>query len=212
MWRRRAVLAGDDDAWGHVGYALIHFNGMRACAKWLSDWRERPAAQPWMLFNLCLALRTVGRYEESGAVVRHVLQSWPHREGATDLHLFMAVEEALNGSLEAARQHLQQTIVRENIAYDANLFLLAKSVIEFLEAPASARRSQFGETRRQLSTRFSSRKLLFAGLDVRRTFRRAGKVFAREGAGPAARVWLFWKLDWHWLLAPLWLSVVAAIR
>jgi Flp pilus assembly protein TadD len=209
MWRRRTALAGDDAAWGQVGYALIQFNRMRACAKWHSDWRERPAAQPWMLFNLCLALRTVGRYEESGKVARHVLQSWSHREGATDFHLFMAVEEALNGSLEAARHHLGHSIVRENVPYDANLFLLAKSLIEFLEAPAAARRSQFGNTLGLLSTQFSWQKLLFAGRDVRRSFRRAGRVFVREGAGPTARLWFFWKLDWHWLLAPLWLGVTA---
>jgi hypothetical protein len=39
--------------------------------------------------------------------------------------------------------------------------------------------------------------------DVRRTFRRAGDLFHREGAGPAAWFWFKWKLHWQWLLLPL---------
>jgi ABC-type polysaccharide/polyol phosphate export permease len=38
--------------------------------------------------------------------------------------------------------------------------------------------------------------------DVRRTFRRAGKVFVHEGGGWPARLWFGWKLNWQWLLLP----------
>jgi tetratricopeptide (TPR) repeat protein len=203
MWRRRAALTSDDAAWGQVGYALIRFGRMRKTVEWLSDWRTRPAAQPWMLFNLCLALRTAGRYAESLEVTRHVLKSWAHRPGSADLNLFMAVEEALTGSLEQARTYLGRTVVRENVAYDLNLFLVAKTVIEFRDVPPEARHEQFKIARRALATRLSAGKLLFAGLDVRRTFKRAGQLFAREGAGGFAPVWLFWKLHWQWALIPL---------
>jgi tetratricopeptide (TPR) repeat protein len=207
LWRRSDVFASDDAAWGQVGYALIRFGRMRRTVQWLSDWRRRPAAQPWMLFNLCLALRTAGRYAESREVTQHVLKSWPHRQGAGDLHLFMAVEEALTGSLDDAREHLGRTVVRENIPYDVNLSLLAKTVIEFRETPAAERREQFKKTRRQLATRFSAGKLLFVGLDIRRTYKRAGNLFVTEGAGPTASLWLFWKLHWQWTLLPAWIGV-----
>jgi hypothetical protein len=105
--------------------------------------------------------------------------------------------------VEQARDYLGRTVVRENIAYDLNLFLVAKTVIEFRDAPPDARHEQFKMARRALATRLSAGRLLFAGLDVRRTFKRAGQLFAREGAGGFAPVWLFWKLHWQWTLIPL---------
>src|SRR5262249_52997123 len=89
LWRRRDVLFADDAAWGQVGYALSHFKRMKEVARWLSDWPRRTQVQPWMLFNYCLALRHLGRYDDATQVARHVLQSWGHREGSADLRLFV---------------------------------------------------------------------------------------------------------------------------
>jgi len=70
LWRRRDALSRDDAAWGQVGFALIQFNRMNAVARWLADWRSRPNVQPWILFNLCLALRHQGRYDEAYYTVK----------------------------------------------------------------------------------------------------------------------------------------------
>ncbi len=72
----------------------------------------------------------------------------------------------------------------------------------------------FQKVREKLGLCFSAWKLERAMKDVRRTFRRAGKVFVREGGGWPARLWFFWKLNWQWLLvvpiAPL--ALAAAIQ
>jgi tetratricopeptide (TPR) repeat protein len=203
LWRRRDVLVSDDAAWGHVGYALSSFNRMKEVAAWLSDWRTRQSVQPWMLFNLCLALRHLGRYEEANALARYVLEKWGHREGSADMRLFLAVEEALAGRISEAVQHLQRVVIREKVAHDRELLALAKALVEFQQCPAAERPQRFKIVRRHLDECFSAWRLLNVMKDVRRTFRRSGKVFVGQGGGWQARLWFSWKLNWQWLLLPL---------
>ena len=210
LWRRREVLFKDDAAWGQVGFALSKFNLMKQVARWLSDWRQRPDVQPWMLFNYCLALRHQGRYAEVTEVARYVIQTWGHREGSADMRLFLAVEDALAGAIPSAQQHLQQLVIREDVAHDQELLALAKALVEFQQMPAAERSRQFESLRRQLGERFAAWRLLRVMKDVRRTFRRAGKVFIREGGGWRARLWFGWKLNWQWslvLAAPVLLAI-----
>jgi len=71
-----------------------------------------------MLFNLVMGLRQMGRYDEANRVATHVLEAWPHREGADDMHLFLAVEDALAGRLSSADKRLQRAPVREGVFHD----------------------------------------------------------------------------------------------
>ncbi|MCB1127888.1 MAG: hypothetical protein KDM81_15445, partial [Verrucomicrobiae bacterium] len=148
--RRGRSLARDDESWGHVGYGLITLNRMRAGARWMADWRTRRIVQPWMLFNYCLALRDLGRYDEANAVARHVVDTWGHREGAADLHLFLAVEEALAGAVEPARQHLASAVVRKDVAHDQALSALAGALLEHLQTPREERPAGFSSLRDRL--------------------------------------------------------------
>lgn len=198
--RRRELLARDDEAWGQVGYALSRFNRMKRVAAWLADWRTRPNVQPWMLFNLCLALRHLGRYDEANAVARHVVEVWGHRDGSADMRLFLAVEDALSGSIPSAEAHLKLVVTRENVGHDQDLLALAKALVEFQKAPQAERLEKFRILRQRLDARFSALRTVSLMKDVRRTLRRAGAVFSREGAGWRARVWIGWRLHWQWLL------------
>jgi tetratricopeptide (TPR) repeat protein len=199
LWRRREVLARDAAAWGQVGYAMSTFGRMKEVARWLADWRSRPEVQPWMLFNYCLALRHLSRYEEATTVARHVLQTWGHREGLADLRLFLAVEDALAGDIPSALLHIKLANVRENVAHDQELLALAKALVKFLQTPAEERAKRFKSVRTILSERFATSRMPQLASDVRRTFRRAGKVFVREGGGWRAKLWFGWKLNWQWL-------------
>lgn len=207
LWRRRQVLARDDAAWGQVGFALSNFKSSKQAALWLSDWRSRPTVQPWMLFNLCLGLRQLGRYPEADGVARYAIQKWGHREGSADLRLFIAVEEALSGNVAGAQEQLQQVSIRKNVAYDQDLLELAKALVEFQQVPAAERVQQFKAVRLPLAKRFTAWRLVNVMKDVRRTFRRAGKIFIQQGGGWRARLWFGWKLNWQWLLLPLVLTL-----
>jgi hypothetical protein len=211
LWRRRDVLARDDFVWGQVGYALSNFNQMKQAASWLADWRTRSHIQPWMLFNLCVALRHMGRYDEAYAIAQHVLGVWGHREGSADMRLFLAVEDALGGKISSASLHLKLAVTRDKVAYDQDLVSLAEALVEFQQASHADRAEKFKTIRRQLGERFSAWRMLLLMKDVRRTFRRARKTFVREGAGWPAQLWFGWKLHWQWLLIPALPSVVVAL-
>jgi len=200
VWRRQPVLAADDAAWGQVGYAWSNFSCSKRAALWLSDWRKRRDVQPWMLFNLCIGLRQLGRYPESTEVVRYAVQKWGHREGSADLRLFLAVEDALAGDIAGAKENLQQVSVREKAAYDQDLLALAKALVEFQESPAAERVKQFKAARAQLGKHFTARRLAEVMKDVRRTFSRAGDIFIQKGGGWRARLWFTWQLHCLWLL------------
>jgi tetratricopeptide (TPR) repeat protein len=192
LWRRRDVLHADDASWGRMGFALSNIDLRKGVVSWLRDWRERREVEPWMLFNYCLALRQLGDYEEAMAVARHVVQTWGHREGAEDMHLFLAVDEALAGNVPAAEEHLKLVAVRDAVTYDQQLLSLAKALVEFQSMPREERLRRFNELRLGLQKWFVSGKI--STPDVRRTFRRAGDLFAREGAGRIAWLWSRWLL------------------
>ena len=197
MWRRRKAIVEDDAAWGQAGLALIRLDRCRDAAAWLSDWRHRTDVQPWMLFNLCLGLRHQGRYGEANRVARYVLETWGHRDGSDDMHLFLAVEEALAGQLSAADGHLEHVVARDDVQHDRQLLALARALVQFQRTPPADRRKKYREIRAQLAPDFGPRRMWGSMRDVRRTFRRASRVFHREGAGVEAALSCEWTLNWH---------------
>lgn len=217
-WTLRAVLrrcpgpfAEDDATWGEVGAAWVSLGRPARAAEWMSDWRSRPRAEPWMLFNHCLALRELGRYREATAAARQAVEAWEHREGSEGLHLFLAVEDALAGSLASAAEHARKARAREDVAYDQQLLALAKAVLEVLGAPPEERLCRFWSVRRDLAKRFPATRMSGLSRDVRRTFRMAGQVIAGAGAGPRALWWFTWRLRWQWLLVAV-VVAAAALR
>jgi hypothetical protein len=175
---------------------------------WLSDWRSRQQVDESTLFNLCVALRALGRYDEAEAAAREALTRRARRGESADLELFLAVEDALRGALPAAQEHLKQAAVRQDVAYDQDLQLLTSVLVDFRQSPPAERRRAFAKVSERLNPRFSATRMLNLMKDVRRTFRRAGRVVVQEGGGWQARLWFGWKLNWQWLLVPLGLAVV----
>jgi tetratricopeptide (TPR) repeat protein len=211
LGRRRSDLRANIDCWGQTGYALVTTGRMRAAVEWMADWRERPQVQPWMLFNLCLALRHLGRYAEAGEVARHVVNTWSHREGAADMYLFLAVEEALEGSVERAREYLALVSTRANNQHDQRMLALAKGLVELRAAGPGHKRAAARSALRSMRSFFDPVDFAFAQKDERRTVQRAGAVFRREAPGLATSWWFWWRRVGHWLLMLPAIIVVALV-
>lgn len=194
LWRRRNVLFQDDIAWARVGYAWLQQEKHRQAAQWLGDWPQRPNVPMYVLFNQCLALRQLGSYAEAHRVATHALQHWPHRDGVTDLHLFLAVEEALKGATDIAQAHLEKASARLDAVYDQQMLALAKALVTIQQAPPAEQKQVFKTVRRELAARFTSEALRKGGKDVRRTFRRAGDII-RARIGVLAGWWFWWRLN-----------------
>ena len=62
----------------------------------MADWPGRPGVCPWMLINLVLALRGLGREADAGRVSRHAL-GLP-ADSCTPLHgLWLSLDELIEG-------------------------------------------------------------------------------------------------------------------
>src|SRR5262249_54250908 len=92
--RHRDRLRQDVHGWGAVGYVLTNTADWRKAAEWLADWPERPGVEPWMLINLVIALRSLGRDAEANRVSQHAV-TLP--EGPTSRHhtLWLGLDAAL---------------------------------------------------------------------------------------------------------------------
>lgn len=99
--RHGKPLAADMGTWGQVGYALLSARLERRTVAWLSDWRRRDGAQPWMLLNLAVALRNLGRDAESAEVSAGALAR--PRDHTSAMHeVLVAADAALAGDAAAA--------------------------------------------------------------------------------------------------------------
>ena len=144
-------------------------------------------------------------------VARHVVETLGHREGSADLRLFLAVEEALRGALPEAAEHVRRAKIRETVKHDQALLALAKALVEFQQTTLGERIVRFGGVLGALQVHFPAGQMPSMMKDLRRSFRRAGAVFAREGAGWRAQFWFGWRLHWQWLVLPL-VPVAVATR
>jgi tetratricopeptide (TPR) repeat protein len=117
----RAWLHADDSAWGKVGYALLTLQQTKAVLQWMSDWKSRSKAEPWMLHNLVLALQQRGRDEEANEVICYALKV-PNRDGSqARFKLWAATEELLAGNIPAANELLTSINAADMDDYDQKL-------------------------------------------------------------------------------------------
>ena len=94
----RAWLHASDRLWGSTGYALATMRDWLRCAEWMSDWRRRDGAQPWMLVNTAEALRSLGRDEE-GIACSHYALTLPADGGTRLHHVLLMADAACAGDL-----------------------------------------------------------------------------------------------------------------
>jgi tetratricopeptide (TPR) repeat protein len=106
MRQHRSWLNCDVDGWGKVGFVLTCIGRPRAVVSWLGDWKERPKAESWMLYNLVLMLQRQDRYAESLDIIRHAV-TLRHDEQLYEIfRVSAAFEEALLGNMGEATKHL----------------------------------------------------------------------------------------------------------
>ncbi len=210
LYKRREVFLRDDEAWAQVGHTLYNLDRLRAAERWLSDWATRKDLQPSLLFNYCLILRHFGKYSEAHAVAAHAVGVIGHRTGARDLHLFLAIDEALEGHVSEAEQHLQQANIRQDVPYDQDLCALAKALIAFHKLPQAERASRFKEVLKLIREHFNFfYSPIGMSRDVRRTIRKTGQLMIREGGGWRAKLLFAWILQGYLLIVFLVLSYLA---
>lgn len=102
-----AWLREDHEAWGRVGYVLSSIGKPKPVVEWLSDWRRRPQAPSWALYNLMLVFQQLRRYDECRELAEHAV-GLRHADDQSyaDFCITAAFEDALAGNLDSARKYL----------------------------------------------------------------------------------------------------------
>jgi tetratricopeptide (TPR) repeat protein len=135
--RHRAFLREDTECWATAGYALVAVARNRDAAAWLGDWTGREGLQPWMLFNLSLALRDLRQNEDATLVNRQAL-ALP-ADGTTPRHcVWVALEEALSGQSQEAAARLDGLDGAGLKSLERYVFQLTKILVDFQGGRADA--------------------------------------------------------------------------
>lgn len=150
-------LRADTRLWGAMGYALVSAGECDNAIPWLSDWRERHDAQPWMLYNLAYSLFLRARKREAMEVIERALTLPPdHTRGS--LLSWQALELALDGKTDQAASSLSQSYGYNYAPYALVLHKLAEVLVAFLIAHSkgltSAAEDAYGKLEK-LASQFS---------------------------------------------------------
>jgi tetratricopeptide (TPR) repeat protein len=191
MLRRHGdVIRRDTFCWGSALYALATRLSYRLAVRWGADWCDRDGLAPWMLINLVLALRALGRHAESHAVAARAVEL--DSDYTTRYHtLWLALDAACSGNSPEADRLL--STVGDPTTMDAtNRFLLAliRAMLSVQQADASSRRRAFGDARRSiLAAALASSPLLEDRPAVARAYQVARRRLARDAGGPSGFLW-----------------------
>src|SRR5262249_14616350 len=99
--RHRKLLRSHNACWEGVGHAMVLLKWYRRATAWLSDWQSRSGLQPWMLINLVVSFRCLSKDQQS-ASVSHVALSMPQDSSWYAHHLWLALDEAVEGDIDRA--------------------------------------------------------------------------------------------------------------
>lgn len=95
-WLLRAsgpALRADTELWGQAGAILVQLNQNKEAAAWFREWERRPSIPPWILLNVAVVLRRLGRVPEGVAASRRALAEPP--DHTTRHHQLWMASDAL---------------------------------------------------------------------------------------------------------------------
>jgi hypothetical protein len=177
--------------WGVVGYALWNLGRHRAGARWLADWEVRENVQPWMLINLVLCLRHLGRDADAARVSRHAL-GLPADPWTSHHQLWLALDElcqARAGEASARLDTIDPEKFRPTHRYLHGLALTLRDVLR--AEPAARRRTALAARRKLVEL---NRRTVIPAADHRavlRAYRRAiGQIVRPLGCVLGSIVWI----------------------
>jgi cellulose synthase operon protein C len=183
-------LRKDDLLWGGAGYALTTIRAWTMAANWMSDWKSRTDAKPWMLVNTAESLRAVGKDSEAAECSKCALALPP--DNGTRLHeLLLAADAAFRGDFRYVAEHLPAVADRESLDLDYKfLVALVEAVMDVAQSSESERGRAFRRAMRQIDTAKAEYSLHLPHEPARQRFVEAA---SRQAAKEARRWWA-----WVW--------------
>jgi cellulose synthase operon protein C len=186
-------LRGDGQSWGMTGYALTNVHDYRGAAAWLADWGERQDVQPWVLLNLVLSLRAMGRDAEANRASRRALEL--PADGTTTYHaVWLAFDEAVGGNAAEAAKRLAEVDASRLDATHRYLHGLVEAVLLVQQAPPAERRGAFTQTRQKLRGLAQSGALPAEDRPaLRHAYRLCVRRLVHDRGGWVGELWSMWR-------------------
>lgn len=202
-WAKRhdALLRSLPLSWGMVGHAFSMALDDRGVIDWMHDWQQRGDAQSWMLINLALAMRGLGRYAEAQEISRHSLaQAAP--DYTTPFHeTWLLFDNALAGNTKAVRQYFDEHDAAQLDANHQWIAALSRALLYTLQRPETE--AAFDDARRHLA---QTAKAIRDPIDRDAAFAVAYRKCVRQIAGNCGglqpMLWSVWR-TWQPLLPKL---------
>jgi tetratricopeptide (TPR) repeat protein len=182
------ALRAKTRGWGKAGCALTGAEEFKLASAWMHDWRDRAEAEPWMLINLAIALRSIERDDEAHAIHERALSLADEDYTSVFHRVWLAVDAGLTGDPASAAMHLNEVDEDKLDDYHHLLYALAEAML-WVQKPADGRRRAFADAKRHVRDAVESYRELDPDPGLFRTFRRCVKRLAHDAGGPVAWVW-----------------------
>ncbi|HYF34732.1 MAG TPA: tetratricopeptide repeat protein, partial [Prosthecobacter sp.] len=150
--RHREWLRAEMDLYGGISYALNTMERHNQTIQWLSDWRERPDLEPYVINNFILCLQRKGLKEEAEAVIQRGLTLPEHNEWKMRFHIWAAIEHALREEEAGAKECLEVVNPENFNDYSRGLYEFAKLLLRY--QPGAAQAPGFDDSVRQKISQF----------------------------------------------------------
>jgi predicted Zn-dependent protease len=129
----QTYLASTTRSWGGIGFALYTMGRADATASWLADYATRKDVQPWMIYNLVLALRRLGLHDQAAAAGKFAL-GLPKDHVYGKLVLWTVFDDAPSGRLGETARSFEEVNRNGWPEYHAFLARLALAIIRLDKA------------------------------------------------------------------------------
>jgi cellulose synthase operon protein C len=191
--RCREQLRADTWGWASVGRVYSKMHDDAKAAAWMDDWDERDGTESWMLLNLGISLRGLGRIDEARAVHQHALEK-ARPDFTTAYHeTWLALDDALARKVEDA----EQTLARSNMSgldgYHHLIATFARAVLVTVTAPDKG--YAFDEARHQLTQAARTVEAIDHDGALGKTYRRVVWKIATNCGGLNRKAWALWRMS-----------------
>jgi hypothetical protein len=202
--RHKGWLRDHPIGWAAAGRALVQARCYRQAASWMRDWRDHVDLDLPTLFNLCIALRAIGRTKAADEVIRMALSRTGAAETFPVLSLWMAEDLAMAGETEKASATLK-TI--NNAGWDDDwlaVYYLVRGVIRVQKSEPDNRREAFTMASERVQELFRRIPIYKRDVFLRREYRRCMTRMAKEAGAWSESMRSLWRAaESKWLVLPL---------
>jgi hypothetical protein len=188
----RANLHPPTWAWGQIGSAFGNAKLYDKAIEWMSDYAKRRDAQPWMLINHALHLRTKNRVAEAAEVNRFALDL-DHPDYTSVFHQFwISFDEALAGNTASARQKLSELDDNEFDDYHDFLLRMLEGLLDVQEAAPAQKAQAFQAAKIRYEQALQAFSTLEQSDGLKETYQRWVNRLAKDAGGLMASLWAMW--------------------